>query len=101
MDTTRRDFSDRRSNDQAFKKQYQVVGRPEVAERDIHEDYVKNPPNNQPTEPMTDRRARGLKEGAREELDPKQEGVLGDEPIGKIAKQAELESMTQENAVHP
>lgn len=37
-----------RMEDNQFKKSFQTIGRPEVTERDIHEDYMKNPPNVSP-----------------------------------------------------
>lgn len=33
------------TTDQAFKKTEQVVERPGVTDHDIHEDYMRNPPN--------------------------------------------------------
>lgn len=51
-------------------------------------------------DPFTERSTRGAKEGAFEDLDPKQEGVLGDETIGKQTKEAVLGEMVNENTVH-
>ncbi|KAI0754713.1 hypothetical protein C8Q80DRAFT_382778 [Daedaleopsis nitida] len=87
--------------EQTYKKAFQTVGRPAVTERDIHEDYMNDPPNNQPFEPNTDRNARGLKEGAMEETDPKQDGVLGNAGTGKLLKQDALEDIVTGSSVHP
>ena len=54
-----------------------------------------------PYQPNTDRSTIGAKEGAREETDPQQEGVLGDPGVGKPLKQSVLEEMTTEGSVHP
>ncbi|KAI8994219.1 hypothetical protein BD414DRAFT_481791 [Trametes punicea] len=100
----RHDLADRANlTDEAttFKKSYQTVDRPPVTERDIHEQYMQDPPHNMPSEPNTDRKARGLKEGAQEETDPKQDGVLGDEAVGKVQKSTALETLATESSVHP
>ncbi|KAI0763590.1 hypothetical protein BD413DRAFT_483709 [Trametes elegans] len=102
----RHDLAERSANsktDEAhtFKKAHQTVDRPQVTERDIHEEYIQDPPRNAPFEPNTDRQTRGLKEGAREETDPKQDGVLGNQPTGKELKQSALESFTTESSIHP
>ncbi|PCH39936.1 hypothetical protein WOLCODRAFT_149987 [Wolfiporia cocos MD-104 SS10] len=106
MDITRNDYSDVRSNatdDQKFKKAYQVVDRPQATGRDIHEDYLRSPPRNQPPEygDTSVSRHPGIKEGAREPVDPKRDGVLGDEAASKVTKQSELEAVTTQNSVHP
>ncbi|KAL7280104.1 hypothetical protein PYCCODRAFT_1456266 [Trametes coccinea BRFM310] len=100
----RNDLADRANvtdESNTFKKPYQTVDRPPVTERDIHEQYMQDPPHNMPIEPSTDRKARGLKEGAKEETDPKQDGVLGDEPVGKVQKSTALEDLTTESSIHP
>ncbi|RDX53557.1 hypothetical protein OH76DRAFT_1469993 [Lentinus brumalis] len=84
-----------------FKKAYQTVDRPSVTERDIHEEYMRDPPHNQPTTPNTDRKTPGKKEGAQEETDPKQDGVLGDVNIGKPSRTTALEELATESSVHP
>jgi len=89
---------------QTFKKPYQEVNRPAVTDHDINDEYMRDPPNNLARDdsvPTTDRKTRGLKEGAQEETDPKQEGVLGDEPTGRIKKDAVLGSVVNENSQHP
>ncbi|RPD62665.1 hypothetical protein L226DRAFT_610837 [Lentinus tigrinus ALCF2SS1-7] len=105
MSSTRRHDLINRANvtdeSQAFKKAHQTVDRPPVTERDIHEQYMQDPPHNIPFEPNTDRKTRGAKEGAQEETDPKQDGVLGDEPTGKLSRQSALEEMTTESSIHP
>ncbi|CCM04131.1 uncharacterized protein FIBRA_06292 [Fibroporia radiculosa] len=106
MDTTRNDFHHAHSGrggdeEQMSKKGYQVVDRPPVTDHDIHDEYLKHPPNNQPTELMTNRGTRGQKEGGRDELDPKREGVLGDEPTSRITMETALEETTTEHSVHP
>lgn len=55
---------------------------------------------NVPGEVSTRAKAPGIKEGAREEIDPKQEGVLGDEPVGRVKKDAALGAVANENTVH-
>lgn len=55
---------------------------------------------NEPASQSTGRWAKGLKEGAYEETDPKQEGVLGDEPFGRLKKEATIGEMVQESSVH-
>ncbi|KAI0770139.1 hypothetical protein C8Q74DRAFT_875742 [Fomes fomentarius] len=84
---------------QTFKKPFQTVDRPPVTGHDIHEDYMRDPPNNQPYEPNTDRLS--AKEGAGEEMYPTQDGVLGNQEIGKQLKQDALEDLTTQSSVHP
>lgn len=55
---------------------------------------------NEPAGQSTGRWVRGLKERAYEEADHKQEGVLGDEPIGRPKKEATIGEMVQESSVH-
>ncbi|KAI0667749.1 hypothetical protein C8Q78DRAFT_981669 [Trametes maxima] len=100
----RNDLTDRANVTDAsstFKKPFQIVGRPPVTERDIHEEYLQDPPDNQFYASITERNPRGLKEGAREETELKQEGVLGDQPVGKIEKESALETLTTQSSVHP
>ncbi|KAI0631918.1 hypothetical protein C8Q77DRAFT_882219 [Trametes polyzona] len=106
MSSTRRhDLADRAAatdESQTFKKPFQTVDRPPVTERDIHEQYIQDPPHNEGLSHVAvDHRGRGLKEGAQEETDPKQDGVLGDQPVGKELKQSALETLTTESSVHP
>lgn len=42
-----------------------------------------------------------MKEGAREETDPKEDGILGDQATGKELKQSVLGSFAMESSVHP
>ncbi|KAI0647833.1 hypothetical protein C8Q79DRAFT_952142 [Trametes meyenii] len=84
-----------------FKKTFQTVGRPPVTERDIHEEYLKDSLKNEPYAPNTGWTTRDLKEGAREETGPKQDGVLGDQPVGKIEKESALEALTTQSSIHP
>lgn len=56
-------------------------------------------PQNEPTEPMTDRKHLSKEEGAYE-LERAEEGVLGEEPTGKYTKEAALGEMVKENTVH-
>ena len=105
--------------EQTYKKPFQTAGRPAVTGHDMHEDYIRDPPNvsvscrnraqcvahvvplqNQPFELTSDRHTRGAKEGAQEETDPKQDGVLGNQDIGKQLKQNVLEEFTTESSVH-
>ncbi|KAI0074124.1 hypothetical protein K474DRAFT_1602111 [Panus rudis PR-1116 ss-1] len=84
-----------------FKKAYQTVGKPPVTDN-INDQYYRDPPHvNNSEVPTTNRKSRGAKEGAREETDPKQEGVLGDEASSKLQKSTMLEQMTNESSVHP
>ncbi|EJF63511.1 hypothetical protein DICSQDRAFT_55428 [Dichomitus squalens LYAD-421 SS1] len=105
MSSTRRhdlaDNANKTDESQTFKKPFQTVGRPPVTERDIHEQYMQDPPQNVPYEPTTDRSTIGTKEGAREQADPQQQGVLGHPGVGKALKQDVLEEMTTEGSVHP
>ncbi|KAH9841798.1 uncharacterized protein C8Q71DRAFT_854151 [Rhodofomes roseus] len=104
MDTTRNDFTEgHTTDDQKFKKQYQTVGRPPVTDHNINDEYIRDPPNNLniPGETSTLRKAPGLKEGAQEVTDPKQDGVLGDEPMSRIQKEVALGDLASENTVHP
>ncbi|KAH9851701.1 hypothetical protein C2E23DRAFT_732357 [Lenzites betulinus] len=107
MSSTRRhDLAERATmNDESatFKKAFQTVGRPAVTERDFHEEYIQDPPRNDQLEFVAiDNRTRGLKEGARaEETDLKQDGVLGNQPVGKESKESVLESVTTTSSVHP
>ncbi|KAI0662152.1 hypothetical protein C8Q70DRAFT_629805 [Cubamyces menziesii] len=97
------DLANREKTDEAatFKKAFQTVDRPPVTERDIHEQYMRDPPRNITPEPSADRKTLGLKEGAREETDPKQDGVLGNQPTGKMLQQDALEDLTTGSSVHP
>lgn len=107
-------------NTNTFKKDFQTIGRPQVTESDMHEEYMRNPPNasslpyameqgltysaqNQPYEPNNDRKHPGIKEGAWQydpELQPGQK-VLGDEGIGRVKKGQALQEQTEEGSVHP
>ncbi|KAI0712469.1 hypothetical protein C8Q76DRAFT_797317 [Earliella scabrosa] len=86
--------------EQTYKKPFQTAGRPAVTGHDMQEDYMRDPPNNQPFELTSDRHTRGAKEGAQEETDPKQDGVLGNQDTGKQLKQNVLEEFTTESSVH-
>ncbi|OJT09425.1 hypothetical protein TRAPUB_14088 [Trametes pubescens] len=121
----RQKFADRTvMTDEAntFKKPFQTVDRPQVTERDIQEDYMQDPPRvspeagksysrradarvqNEPFERKGDDsrgRGQGLKEGVREETNPQDGGVLGDQATGKELKQSMLESFAVESSVHP
>ncbi|KZT63670.1 hypothetical protein DAEQUDRAFT_679983 [Daedalea quercina L-15889] len=115
MDTTRADYVEGRFNEvgdvrkhttndnQKFKKEYQTVGRPPVTDHDINDEYMRNPPNslNIPRETSAARKAPGLKEGAREETGPNQDGVFGDAPTSRIHKDVALGDLANENTVHP
>lgn len=61
--------------------------------------YLSIIPQNEPTEPMTDRKYPSKKEGAYE-LEEAEEGVLGEEPTGKYTKEAALGEMVNESTVH-
>ncbi|KZT09271.1 uncharacterized protein LAESUDRAFT_723003 [Laetiporus sulphureus 93-53] len=97
MDTTPYDFPDIRKklikDDQKFKKQYQVVDRPPVTDHDINEEYLRDPPNNEPAETTTDYKARGLKRGARK-VNTKQEDV-------RITKESALGTTANESSIYP
>ncbi|KAL1742964.1 hypothetical protein HDZ31DRAFT_65477 [Schizophyllum fasciatum] len=82
-----------------FKKAAQEVNRPAVTDHNIHEDFVRNPPNNEPIE-FTNTRTRGLKEGAKEP-EPYEPGVTGNEGTGR-PKHADVEGeILQEGSIHP
>ncbi|PSR76746.1 hypothetical protein PHLCEN_2v8231 [Hermanssonia centrifuga] len=85
-----------------FKKPYQTVGRPPVT-ANIHDEYMRNPPNNHPVSPATDRRHPSVKEGAYEWETPRVEqdqGYAGVEQTGKYTKDLALAESVQENSVH-
>ncbi|KAH7928451.1 hypothetical protein BV22DRAFT_1030756 [Leucogyrophana mollusca] len=89
--------------DQTFKKTYQTVDRPATTDHDFHEDLLKSPPQNVPTDPdipVTSTRTPGSKEGAYE-VEPLQEGVLGHEETGRIKKSDVQGSVLNESSVHP
>ncbi|KAL1685512.1 hypothetical protein GGG16DRAFT_66160 [Schizophyllum commune] len=78
---------------------FQEVNRPTVTDHNIHEDFVRNPPNNEPIE-FTHTKTRGLKEGAKEP-EPYEPGVTGHEGIGR-PKHADVEGeAVQEGSIHP
>ncbi|TRM66671.1 hypothetical protein BD626DRAFT_483434 [Schizophyllum amplum] len=82
-----------------FKKATQEVGRPPVTDHDMHEDLVRDPPNNQPSQ-FTNSKARGKKEGV-QEVEPQQMGVTGHEGVGR-PKHMDVEGeMVQEGSIHP
>ncbi|KAI0338977.1 hypothetical protein BDW22DRAFT_1487346 [Trametopsis cervina] len=85
-----------------FKKPFQTVGRPEVTDHDINDEYMRNPPNNQPIEPSTDRKNPGAKEGTWEVDDsaPVEDGVLGEPGIGRSKKEQLLRETIEENSLH-
>ncbi|EIW81010.1 hypothetical protein CONPUDRAFT_56150 [Coniophora puteana RWD-64-598 SS2] len=88
-----------KTTDDQFKKTFQTVGRPETTDHDIHEDFLKNPPNNHPSE-FTNSDNLGKKEGAYER-EPMQMGVLGYEETGRVKKSAVQGAMLEEDSVHP
>ncbi|KAL1663865.1 hypothetical protein GGF50DRAFT_26392, partial [Schizophyllum commune] len=78
---------------------FQEVNRPTVTDHNIHEDFVRNPPNNEPIE-FTHTKTRGLKEGAKEP-EPYEPGVTGHEGTGR-PKHADVEGeAVQEGSIHP
>lgn len=88
------------NTDQTFKKEYQVVGQPETTDHDIHEDYLKSPPQNIPGGFPSETSQPLGKEGAyeRETLQP---GVLGQEGVGR-PKHSDVEGeLINENSIHP
>ncbi|KAH8104733.1 hypothetical protein BXZ70DRAFT_922154 [Cristinia sonorae] len=85
---------------EVFKKPFQTVDKPAVTSDNINDQYYRDPPNNQPIGSTTGRTSWGPKEGAFEEIDPKQEGVLGDQAIGKQTKETALAETVSENTVH-
>ena len=108
-----------------FKKPFQTVDRPQVTDHNINDEYMRNPPQvlyissykekdcakstlaqnlpieteKAPTQPT--RGVRGAKEGAYGDIDPKEDGVLGDLPVGKRTKESALEEIVTEASVHP
>lgn len=82
-----------------FKKPFQAVGRPTATDHDIHEDYMKDPPQNA-SRVSTSKSTPGTKEGSYEE-EALQSGVLGDEEVGRM-KQIEVEGeILNESSMHP
>lgn len=110
------------TDDNQFKKSFQTVGKPPVTERDMHEDFMRDPPNvrnilalvvscdtelspapqNKPFEPSSERNPPGKKEGgwAFDEDTTEEEKVLGDEVRGKQTKEAALQAQTEEDSIH-
>ncbi|KAF7795605.1 hypothetical protein EIP86_006769 [Pleurotus ostreatoroseus] len=88
--------------DNTFKKSFQTVGRPPVTDTNINDEYLRHPPNNQPLEPMTDRKPPGKKEGAYDLEDTQDTtGILGEEVTGRYKKEAALEELVNEDTLHP
>ncbi|THH28266.1 hypothetical protein EUX98_g5922 [Antrodiella citrinella] len=87
------------NNSRTFKKSFQTVDTPPVTDN-INDQYFHDPPNNlaQPTTRGTG--GQWPQGGVYEDADPKREGVLGDEPLGKQTKEAVLGEMVNENTVH-
>ncbi|KAJ3551123.1 hypothetical protein NM688_g4915 [Phlebia brevispora] len=88
-----------------FKKSVQVVGRPPVTEKNINDEYIKNPPKR--TLVMrrlhkfaTYRKLPGKKEGAFDLEDTGEEGILGEQSLGKYTNEAALGDMVNEDTVH-
>ncbi|KAL6308391.1 hypothetical protein BKA93DRAFT_725843, partial [Sparassis latifolia] len=78
-----------------IRKAYYTVEKLQVTDHDIHDEYLRDPEVRQ-NPPR-------LKQGVREEVDPKQEGrVLGDQATGKVTKetvQSEFK-LLNENSLH-
>jgi len=89
-----------RTTDDHFKKTYQTVGKPATTDHDFHEDLMKDPPNNQPSQSMTNSDNLGKKEGAYER-EPMEMGVLGHEGMGRPKKVDVQGAMIEEDSVHP
>ncbi|KAI6015548.1 hypothetical protein BKA83DRAFT_4232666 [Pisolithus microcarpus] len=85
-----------------FKKPFQTVSRTTATDHDIHEDYIKDPPqeSTNASRVPTSKSTPGIKEGAYEE-EALQSGVLGDEDTGRM-KQIDVEGETlNESSMHP
>ncbi|KZP17450.1 hypothetical protein FIBSPDRAFT_894203 [Athelia psychrophila] len=77
--------------DRQFKKTEQVVGRPAVTDHNIHEDYMRDPPNNLAgTDEVRSaaRNSQGLKEGT-QIVEDENPGVIGHQDMGR-AKQSDV-----------
>ncbi|KAL4249086.1 hypothetical protein ABKN59_007528 [Abortiporus biennis] len=85
-----------------FKKHSQTVNRSHVTDHNINDDYLRDPPLNAslPSEAAVNLPSRRAKEVAREDIDSKEEGILGDEPVGKQLRSDALEELVSENTVH-
>ncbi|KAF5353243.1 hypothetical protein D9756_007894 [Leucocoprinus leucothites] len=86
-----------RNTDTTFKETETVHGRPGVTERNINDDYYKDPPHNidhsikQQGDPA-------LKEGySKEPIEPVASGDAG---LGCVTKEAELAEIVQDDSVH-
>lgn len=109
------------SDPRAFKKDLQTEEKPltPLTSGNINDQYFRDPPNvrpflntyyaraqanlrkqNQPIGTSTGRSDWTVEEGAVEDLDPKQEGVLGDQDIGKQTKEAALGEIVNDSTVH-
>ncbi|KAI5983490.1 hypothetical protein EDD15DRAFT_2124196, partial [Pisolithus albus] len=85
-----------------FKKPFQTVSRPTATDHDIHEDYMKDPPQESTNASgvPTNKSTPGFKEGAYEK-EALQSGVLGDEDVGRM-KQIDVEGeILNESSMHP
>ncbi|KAI0082932.1 hypothetical protein BDY19DRAFT_981683 [Irpex rosettiformis] len=86
-----------------FKKAEQTFGRPEVTDHDINDEYMRDAPNNQPSELSQDRKNPGKKEGAWEVDEDAlvEEGVLEKSGIGRPKKEEVLGASAEEDSLHP
>ncbi|KIJ64629.1 hypothetical protein HYDPIDRAFT_154365 [Hydnomerulius pinastri MD-312] len=83
------------------KKPFQTVGRPATTDHNMHDDFVKNPPQNLSGGTfMGNTTNPGKKEGAYER-EPTQIGVLGHEETGRIKHADAQAEMVNQSSVHP
>ncbi|KAG2005793.1 hypothetical protein CC2G_002163 [Coprinopsis cinerea AmutBmut pab1-1] len=99
--------------DDAFKKTQQIVGKPKTTDHNIHEDYVRNPPNNDQVPAVAPSRSevklsipQQIQEKAREDRRPiiieERKEVLGvNQSLGREKKTDDLAEIARESSVHP
>ncbi|RQM08461.1 hypothetical protein DH86_00000482 [Scytalidium sp. 3C] len=89
-------------SEEPVKSSHEVLGKPPVVQ-DLNDQYIRNPPHNEPSDPSQPRKPPGKKSGAYED-DPNQipqEEVLGDEAGGRAKPFDEMRDVTNESSVHP
>lgn len=111
------------TTDKQFKKTKQVVGRPAVTDHDIHEEYMRHPPNVSSISPVSypfgagidfaivqnlaemdevpsaPRNSRGLKEGT-QIVEDENPGVIGHQDAGRAKQSDVLGEVVRENSIH-
>ncbi|KAF8842151.1 hypothetical protein BDN67DRAFT_926809 [Paxillus ammoniavirescens] len=83
-----------------FKKPFQTVGRPPTLDHNMHDDFVRHPPQNTPEGGGAGRASNlGWKSGAHQK-EPSEVGILGHEEMGR-SKQSDVQAeMVKESSVH-